>query len=121
MKKTSIIVSFLLLIACTSSVDKKFVGQWVVYSLADKNYDGSLSGITCPLKKLEGTQETYSFALPFGNGREIQFVKKDNNTLIGVIGDVFTLKFNEETGRLIFTGGKQDNKDYMEIEFTKLK
>lgn len=120
MKKLSFITFIILLTACTSSVDSNFVGQWKFYKITPNNKpnDISMNGLICPLKKLEGANETYSF-LFFDN--EFVTTKKDNNTLIGANG-AFTLKYDNSNQHLIFIMGSKENKNnYSEIEFEKLK
>ena len=119
MKKISIISLIILLFACTNTTkttDNKFIGQWKFNKITpnDKPNDNSMNGIICPLKKVENTNETYSFS--FLGGEEMLFSLKDKDTLISLNGTC-KLIYNEINQQLRLNMGVNSS----EIEFTKLK
>jgi hypothetical protein len=121
MKKLSFYLLCVLLVSC-SSADSKFIGQWQFYTGKDNennSYENIMKGLVCPLKKLEGTQESYSFT--YFNDKEIIFTKKDDNTLISNDIGVITLRIDESTKRLILNIGSNTESFSAEVEFTKLK
>jgi len=120
MKKLFFFCLLAVVTACTNPAVDKFIGQWQFYKMVSEKTPENISmnGLICPLKKVEGTYETYSFTF----ATNIFILKqKDKNTLIGD-DDVVILKYDEATHELLcimnLTGV---NNNAIVIEFKKIK
>lgn len=107
----------ILLASCNNigqkSVDEKFVGLWK-YVSSNLSRDEGMSSVIGTLKKVEGTNETYTFncIVQF----DILFVKKDENTLEGASNNNMLLKYDENSDQLLY-----ELSDKTEYRFAKLK
>ena len=117
--KNHILIAFLFIFftSCNNifqnSTDRKFVGLWKFYSTdKGKSNDGTMDGVIGTLKKVDGTNETYSFDYLNLN---LMYSKKDENILEGV-DSKFMLEYNEANQHLIL-----HESPTIFCEFTKLK
>jgi len=84
-------------LAPSLTMDEKFLGYWKYHSSSHKD-DSSMHGIIGTLKKLSGTQESYTFHyIKF----DMVFTKKDDYTLEGV-DNLMSIKYMESTHHLRF-------------------
>jgi hypothetical protein len=97
------------------SVDDKFVGYWKYYTSSfekGEKSDGSMDGLTANLKKVDGTNETYTFAfIKF----DLLFSKKDDNTLEGV-DNKFLLKYDESKEHLVLDLGSGSFDEFVKLK-----